>query len=113
MEVSLLNVKISFQKNTVDVDGNGNHKNTWVDYYYCHATVSGEAARQTSESEVAGTMVDGSDISFTVRWCRKASVIDSTGYRVVFGGELYDILAIDHMNYKKKCLKFKCRKVRR
>ena len=53
------------------------------------------------------------DVAFTVRWCRKASVIDSTGYRVVFGGELYDILAIDHMNYKKKSIKFKCRKARR
>ncbi len=59
------------------------------------------------------TVADESDVSFTVRWCRKASVIDSTGYRVVFGGELYDILAIDHMNYKKKSIKFKCRKARR
>lgn len=113
MEVSLLNVKITFQKNVVEVDGIGNHKNTWTDYYPCHATVSGEAGKQTSESDVAGTVADESDISFTVRYCKKASVVDSTGYRVVFGGELYDILAIDHMNYKKKCLKFKCRKARR
>lgn len=113
MEVSLLNVKIVFQKNAVEVDGIGNHKNTWTDYYPCHATVSGEAGRQTSEADVAGMVADESDVSFTVRYCRKASVIDSTGYRVVFDGGVYDILAIDHMNYKKKCLKFKCRKVRR
>ena len=113
MEVSLLNVRIAFQKNDVAVDGIGNHKNTWADYYFCHATVSGEAGKQTSETDAAGTVADESDVSFTVRWCRKASVIDSTRYRVVFGGELYDILAIDHMNYKKKCIKFKCRKARR
>ena len=113
MEVSLLNVRITFQKNDVAVDGIGNHKNTWTDYYSCHATVSGEAGNQSSESDVAGTVADESDISFTVRWCKKASVIDSTGYRVTFGGELYDILAVDHMNYKKKSLKFKCRKARR
>lgn len=113
MEVSLLNVKITFQKNAVEVDGIGNHKNTWEDYYSCHATVSGEAGRQTSESEVAGIVADESDVSFTVRYCKKASVIDSTGYRVAFDGGVYDILAIDHMNYKKKCLKFKCRKARR
>lgn len=58
-------------------------------------------------------VVDEADISFTVRYCKKASVIDSTGYRVVFGGGIYDILAVDHMNYKKKCIKFKCRKARR
>ena len=113
MEVSLLNVKITFQKNAVEVDGIGNHKNTWTDYYSCHATVSGEAGTQTSEADVAGMVADESDISFTVRYCKKASVIDSTGYRVVFDGGIYDILAIDHMNYKKKCLKFKCRKVGR
>ena len=113
MEASLLNVKIVFQKNAVEVDGIGNHKITWTDYYPCHATVSGEAGRQTSETDVAGIVADESDVSFTVRYCRKASVIDSTGYRVVFDGGIYDILAIDHMNYKKKCLKFKCRKVRR
>ena len=55
MEVSLLNVKITFQKNAVAVDGIGNHKNTWADYYSCHATVSGEAGKQTSETDVAGT----------------------------------------------------------
>lgn len=113
MEVSLFNVKIIFQKNAVAVDSIGNHKNTWADYYSCHATVSGEAGTQTSEADVAGTVADESDISFTVRYCKKASAVDSTGYRVVFGGELYDILAVDHMNYKKKCLKFKCRKARR
>ena len=113
MEVSLLNVRITFQKNGVVVDGIGNHKNTWADYYSCHATISGEAGRQSSESDVAGIVADESDVSFTVRWCRKASAVDSTGYRVVFDGGIYDILAIDHMHYKKKCLKFKCRKARR
>lgn len=113
MEVSLLNVKITFQKNAVAVDGIGNHTNTWADYYSCHATASGKAGKQTSEADVAATVVDESDISFTVRYCKKASMIDSTGYRVVFGGGIYDILAIDHMNYKKKCIKFKCRKARR
>lgn len=43
MEVSLLNVRITFQKNDVAVDGIGNHKNTWADYYSCHATAGGEA----------------------------------------------------------------------
>ena len=65
MEVSLLNVRIIFQKNAVAVDGIGNHKNTWADHYSCRATVSGEAGKQTSETVVAGTVADESDISFT------------------------------------------------
>src|SRR5574344_676725 len=43
MDVALLNVKITFQKNAVEVDAIGNHKNRWTDYYTCHATVSGES----------------------------------------------------------------------
>ncbi len=110
MDVVLLNVKIVFQKNEVVVDAIGNHRNTWVDYYACHATVSGEGG---SEKAVAGLIVEDSDLSFTVRYCRNAAEITTDGYRVVFGDALYNIVSIDHMNYKKKALKFKCEKVRR
>lgn len=37
--------------------------------------------------------------------------IDSTKCRVLFDGAVYNIVSIDHMNFKKKCLKFKCEKV--
>ncbi len=110
MDISLLNVKVVFQKNVVEVDEIGNHKNTWEDYYACHATVSGENGR---EKTVAGIVVDDIDLAFTIRWCRKASVIDTTGYRVIFNGDIYNIDSVDHMNYKMECLKYRCRKERR
>ena len=110
MEIGLLNVYVVFQKNAVVVDAIGNHTNTWENYYSCHATVSGEGGK---EVPVAGMIVDDSDLSFTVRYCRKASVIESTKYTILFSGELYDILSVDHMNYKKNSLKFKCKKVRK
>ena len=44
MEVSLLNVRITFQKNGVAVDGIGNHKNTWADYYSCQSKKSPTAS---------------------------------------------------------------------
>lgn len=110
MDVALLNVKIVFQKNEVVVDAIGNHKNQWADYYSCHATVSGEGG---SEKAVAGLIVEDSDLAFTVRYCKKAAGITTDGYRISFSGELYNIVSIDHMNYKKKALKFKCEKVRR
>ena len=110
MEVALLNVRITFQKNEVVTDAIGNHKNRWTDYYSCYATVSGESG---TEKHTAGTTVEDSDLAFTIRWCKKASSIDATGYRVIFNGELYNIVLVDHMNYKKECLKFRCQKVRR
>lgn len=110
MEIALLNVRITFQKNSVTVDAIGNHKNEWKDFYSCHATVSGEGG---SEKAVAGLVVEDSDLSFTVRYCKKTAGITADGFRVLFDGSIYNIVSIDHLNYKKKALKFKCEKVRR
>ena len=102
MEIAAFRVKIMFQRQEAVADAVGNHTNRWADYFACRATVGGEGNR----SEDAG-------ISFTVRFCRALEAVSSTGFRIVFREELYDILAIDHLNYKKKALKFRCRKVRR
>ncbi len=110
MEIALLNVRIMFQKKAVTVDAIGNHKNEWTDEYSCYATVSGEGG---TERQTAGTTVDDADLAFTVRYCKKSADITTDGYRVLFSGEIYNILSIDHMNYKKKALKFRCQKVRR
>lgn len=91
MEIALLNVRITVQKNTMTVDKIGNHKNEWTDYYSCYATVSGESP---SENTDAGTVVDNSKIDFTVRYCKAVSFVDSTGCRVVYNGEIYNILAL-------------------
>lgn len=110
MDIALMNVRILFQKNAVQTDKVGNHTNAWEDYYSCYATVSGEGG---TEKTAAGLVVDDSDICFSVRYCRLVSKIDSTGYRIIFGGSIYNILSIDHMNYKRKSVKFKCQRVRR
>lgn len=110
MDIALLNVRITVQKNTVTVDSIGNHLNVWTDWYSCAATISGESP---SESTDAGTIVDDSKIDFSIRWCRNAAGITSTGYRVVYNGETYNILGIDHMNNKRKSVKLKCQKASR
>ena len=110
MDIALLNVKITVQKNETVVDAIGNHKNNWTDYHTCFATVSGEGG---SEKSVAANTLYESDLAFTVRYCKMLACADSTKLRILFNGELYDITFIDHMNYKNKCLKFRCRKVRR
>ena len=110
MDIALLNVSITFQKNAVVVDAIGNHKNEWTDFYSCYATVSGAGGKEAS---AAGTVVDDSDISFTVRYCRKVSELNNTEFRVLFDGEIYNILSVDHMNFKRKSIKIKCQKVRR
>lgn len=110
MNIELLNVRIYIQENEIISDSIGNRKNAWKDYYTCYATVSCEAGKEETD---AGIIVNNSKIDFTIRWCKKTSLLDSTHYRVEFNNELYDINAVDHMNFKRKCIKLSCQKVRR
>ena len=110
MEIALLNAKVTFQKNSVAADDIGNRRNVWEDYYTCHATVSGEGGQ---EKAAAGLTAAESDIAFTVRFCKRAAEVTADGFRILFGGEIYNIVAVDHMNYRKKALKFRCEKARR
>ena len=116
MEIALLNVKVTFQKNSVVSDSIGNRKNVWEDYYTCHATVSGESGQERAAAGLTmaeALTVAEADIAFTVRFCKRASEVTADGFRILFGGEIYNIVAVDHMNYKKKALKFRCEKARR
>ena len=113
MNIGLLNEKVTFQKNTVTTDSIGNHRNGWKDFYTCHATIGGEGLARSKEKEEAGTIVEDVSMTVTIRYCRKASEIGSTTHRIVFRDEIYDITNVDHMNFKKRSLKFSCRKVRR
>ena len=113
MDIGAMNEKITIQKNTPTVDDVGNHREVWTDYYTCHATVSGEESSVSSEAEEAGQRVEKGKIAFTVRYCQVLASVTSTGYRVVFKDDLFDITGIDHMNYRKKSVKIMCMKVRR
>lgn len=108
MEVALLNVQVKFQKCDVKADDIGNRTKEWTDFYTCFATVSGEGGK---EKNAIGLTLEDSDIAFTIRYCKKAMQMDSTSYRIIFRDDIYNVLSIDHMNYKRKCIKFRCKKV--
>ena len=110
MNIALLNVSIEIQKNVLTVDNYGNHVNSWTSYLFCHATVSSESPAEKSD---AGLILDGSRLDFTIRWFASASVIKSTGYRVIYNDEIYAIIGVDHMNYKRRSMKLLCQKVSR
>ena len=107
MNIGLLNERIMIQKLLFMTDEIGNHVNTWEDYHPCACTVSGEGGQ---EKEAAAQTVDHTDIAFTVRSCGSTDAVTTDGYRIVFAGCVYDIISIDHMNYRHKCVKYRCRK---
>lgn len=113
MNVAALRSKVMFQKNETVTDKYGNHKNAWTDYFSCFATIGGEGMASSKEEQAAGTTVEDFSMTVTVRYCGKTAAVTSAGYRVMFMGEIYNIVNIDHMNFRKKSLKFTCRKERR
>ena len=110
MNIGLLNVRISVQKSTTQTDSIGNHMNAWQEYYSCAATLSGEIGQ---EADDAGITVDNMKADFTVRYCELTSAITPLRYRVIYNGERYDILSVDHLNNKRKAVKLRCQKARR
>ena len=108
MEIGLLNKWITFQVGTVNADQYGNHEKTYINWYSCRATVSGEGG---SESLDAGEIVTGKTCSFTVRYCNAVKDITAEDYRIQFGNEYYNIISIDHRSYKNDLVKFKCERV--
>lgn len=110
MKVSLLNERIQLLCLTVTKDDIGNHISEWQEVFSCYATISSEAPKET-----IGTAViwDSSKIDFTIRYSSEVATIQSTQYRVFFKGDMYEVVGVDHMNYKHQCLKLHCQKVMR
>ncbi len=69
MNIELLNIRIFITKSEVTVDAIGNHKNNWIPYYTCYATVSSEAGKESTD---AGMVIDNSKVDFTIRWCKNS-----------------------------------------
>ncbi len=107
--IDKLNERITIQQSKHMTDKVGNHRNAWVDYYTCFAYASSYEA-QEDEGEVTA---EQKSVVFTVRWCSEVNKLTSTGFRVLFRGELYDITSVDPMNYDKKTTKLHCRLERR
>ena len=97
-----MNERIIFQKNSVVVDAVGNHRNVWADYFSCFTYASTfQAAENTGE-----ITTEERSVTFSCRYCSELACVSSTGYRILFHDEIYNIRSVDMMNYQWKELKF-------
>lgn len=101
-----MNERITVQKTAVVVDSIGNHLNTWEDYFSC-ATYASTYEAEEKSGEVT---TEERTITFSVRYCSELKNISSTGFRVIFHGDVYNIASVDMMNYDRKEIKLLCRK---
>ena len=109
MKIARLSERISIQKNEVYMDKYGNHKDGWKDWLSCFAYADTYAK---DESNSGATTNEERIVTFEIRYSAKLSDISSTGYRVLFRGSAYDIVSADMMNYSKRSIRLKCRRVK-
>ena len=107
--IDKLNERLKIEKSTAYTDKAGNHRNAWEDCFSCFTYAS------TYESQESGDEVkqENRSVVFTVRWCRETAAVTSTGYRIQFRGDVFNILSVDPMNYQKKEIRLHCRKAER
>ena len=107
--IERLNEIITIQKDSVVTDQYGNHKKGWTDYFTCHAY----AGTFSQDEKGDAVLTDRRGITFEVRFCSELEAVTSTGYRVIFHDEIFNIDSVDMMNWQRKTIRLKCRKVER
>ena len=105
MNIGDLRVRIKIQKHAVVVDQYGNHTNGWTNYFSCWATIG-----TSTGSESGSTVVNPEEsLDFTVRYSKETKNLESTKYRILTDGKIYNITYVNPMGQKHNSLKFNCK----
>ena len=102
MDISKLRSRITIQRVVVQTDAIGNHANAWVDYWSCAAYAN---VASGTEYGAAGQTLGSDTLVFEVRWCERLRDLDSTKFRVLFGGNIYNITCVDDVQFRHERLK--------
>lgn len=98
--------RITFQKNQTVTDKYQNHTASWVNYFSCYTYAS---TYQYDKEKDGVVTQEEQTITFEVRYCSELRNLDSIHYRVVFHGSVYDIIAVDMMNYQCRTIRVRCK----
>lgn len=104
MKIGKMDEMILIQKNEVTVDAIGNHKTSWTDYVSCHSSPSTYNVDESSEE----VTYENRSVTFAIRYCKKAASLDAIHYRVIHRNQVYNIKAVDFMNFDHKTVKIRC-----
>lgn len=96
--------RITIQKSTPGTDKAGNHVLTWMDHYTCSAYVNNLSGKEYWEAAQVNAQ---KDIYFLIRYCSEIAGMDTEHYRVLFRGQIYNIIFLDNVKYQNKILKLR------
>ena len=110
MDISKLRSRITIQRVVVQTDAIGNHANAWVDYWSCAAYANLASGK---EYGAAGQTLGSDTLVFEVRWCERLRELNSTKFRILFGGNIYNITCVDDVQLRHEKLKLTAQRERR
>ena len=96
MNASMLKNKITIQKKTAVADEIGRISEKWSDFMAVHAY-----ANRLSGQELIVAAANGQQdtVTFSARYCRALSELNSNDFRIVFMGRIFNILTVDNVQY--------------
>lgn len=110
MDISKLRSRITIQRSEVATDTIGNHLSVWVDYWFCAAYANLASGK---EYGAAGQTLGSDTLVFEVRWCERLRDLDATRFRILFGGNIYNITCVDDVQFRHEKLKLTAQRERR
>ena len=110
MDISKLRSRITIQRSEVATDAIGNHLSVWVDYWSCAAYANLASGK---EYGAAGQTLGSDTLVFEVRWCERLRELDSTRFRILFGGNIYNITCVDDVQFRHERLKLTAQREQR
>lgn len=106
-DIARFNKRIVIQKNATGKDRYLNHVNTWTDFFSCWAYAGTYEHDQEEQGEA--TTKPEQTVNFEVRYCSELKGLTSDGFRILFNGAVYDIVAVDMMNYQNQTIRIQTR----
>ncbi len=96
--------RIVIERGRVDGDGIGNRVQAWEEYYRCHAYMNNLSGKEYWE---AAQVQSQDTVIFILRYHRMLEALDSKQYRIRGRRGIYDIIAVDNVQYKNEQIKIR------
>ena len=110
MRIGQWQQRIVIQKNRMKKDKDENQRNEWEDYFTCWAYANNLSGKEYWE---AAQVNQEESLFFLVRYCKKLKDLDSTKYRILFRGDIYNITLVDFIQFQNKFIKLRAERVKR
>lgn len=110
MRIGQWRQRIVIQQNRMKKDKDGNQRNEWEDYFTCWAYANNLSGKEYWE---AAQVNQEESLFFLVRYCKELKDLDSTKYRILFRGDIYNITLVDFVQFQNKVIKLRAERVKR